>query len=109
MYTVQMVSTTYYSLKAASLKWLLAQEQWAERTVQQSAFQFVYLHEFPRWLSGKESACNVGDTGDMGSILGSERPPGEENGYPLQYACLENPMSRGACWATVYEVAKSQT
>ena len=44
--------------------------------------------------SGKESACNVGDPG---SISGLERSPGEGNGYPLQYSCLENPMDRGAC------------
>ena len=42
---------------------------------------------------GKESACNAGD---MGSIPGSGRSPGEENGNPLQYSCLENPMDRGA-------------
>ena len=42
---------------------------------------------------GKESACNVGN---MGSIPGSGRSPGEGNGYPLQYSCLENPMDRGA-------------
>ena len=45
------------------------------------------------WHSGKESACNAGDTG---SIPGSERSPGEVNGNPLQYSCLENPMDRGA-------------
>ena len=56
--------------------------------------------------NGKESTCNAGDSD---SVLVSGRSPGEENGYSLQYACLENPMSRGACWATVYEVAKSQT
>ena len=43
---------------------------------------------------GKESACN---TGDPGLIPGSERSPGEGNGYPLQYPCLENPTDRGAC------------
>ena len=42
---------------------------------------------------GKESACNAGDPG---SIPGSERSPGEGNGYPLQYPCLENPTDRGA-------------
>ena len=42
---------------------------------------------------GKESACNAGD---MGSIPGSGRSPGEGNGNPLQYSCLENPMDRGA-------------
>ena len=55
---------------------------------------------------GKESACNAGD---LGLIPGSGRSPGEGNGYPLQCSCLENPMDRGAWWATVHGVAKSQT
>ena len=48
---------------------------------------------FTSGSDGKESTCN---TGDPGSIPGSGRSPGEENGYPLQYSCLENPMDRGA-------------
>ena len=52
------------------------------------------------------SACNVGD---LGSIPGSGRSPGEGNGNPLQYSFLENPMDGGAWWATVHWVAKSQT
>ena len=52
---------------------------------------------------GKESACNAGD---LGSIPGSGRAPGEGNGNPLQYPCLENPMDRGTCQATVYRVAR---
>ena len=55
---------------------------------------------------GKESACNAGDPG---SIPGSGKSPGERNGYPLLYSCLENSMDRGAWWATVHGVAKSQT
>ena len=47
--------------------------------------------------------------GDLGLIPGSGRSPGEGNGNPLQYSCLENPMDRGAWWATVHGVAKSQT
>ena len=47
----------------------------------------------PRWLSGKESACNAGDTG---SIPGSGISPGEGNGNLLQYSCLGNPMDRRA-------------
>ena len=47
----------------------------------------------------KASACNVGD---LGSIPGSGRYPGEGNSNPLQYSCLENPMDRGAWWATVH-------
>ena len=45
----------------------------------------------------------------MGSIHGLGRSPGEGSGNPLQYSCLENPMDRGACWATVHGVAKSRT
>jgi len=46
------------------------------------------------------------NTGDAGSIPGSGKSPGEGNGYPLQYSCLENPMERKAWWATVNGVAK---
>ena len=53
----------------------------------------------------KASACNAGD---LGLIPGSGRSPGEGNGNPLQYSCLENPMDGGAWWATVHWVAKSQ-
>ena len=60
----------------------------------------------PRWLSGKESTCQSGDTS---SIPGSRRSPGEENGNPVQYSCLENPTDRGTWRATVRGVAKSQT
>jgi len=58
---------------------------------------------------GKESACNAGDAGDEGSILGLGRSPGEGHGDPLQYFCQENPMDRGAWQPTVHRVAKSQT
>ena len=50
---------------------------------------------FPDGSVGKESACNAGD---LGSILGLGRFPGEKNGNPLQYSCLGNPMDRGAWW-----------
>ena len=46
--------------------------------------------------------------GDVGLIPGLERCAGGGNGNPLQYSCLENPMDRGACWATVHGVAKNQ-
>ena len=49
------------------------------------------------------------NAGDAGLIPGSGRYPGEENDNPLQYSCLENPMGKGAWWATVHEVSKSQT
>ena len=66
----------------------------------------MHSKSFPGGSDGKESACNAGDPG---STPGSGRSPGEENGYPLQYSCLENPIDRGAWWATAYGVAKSQT
>ena len=52
---------------------------------------------------GKESACNPGD---LGSIPGLGRSPGEGNGNPLQYSCLENPMGRGGWQATVHGAAR---
>ena len=62
--------------------------------------------DFPSSSDGKESACNAGDPG---SILGSGRPPGEEDGNPPQCLCLENSMDRRPWWATVYGVTKSET
>ena len=52
---------------------------------------------------------NVGDVRDLSSIPGSGRSRGGGNGNPLQYSCLENPMDRGAWWATVHRVAESRT
>ena len=56
----------------------------------------------PQCLSGKESVCNAGATGDSGSISGSGRSPGRGHGNPLQHPGLENPMDRGARQATVH-------
>ena len=61
---------------------------------------------FPCGSDGKESACNVGG---LGSIPRLGRSPRGGNGNPLQYSCLENSMDRGAWWAPVYGVTKSQT
>ena len=58
---------------------------------------------FPGGSDGKKSACN---TGDPGSIPGSGRSPGEANGNPLQYCCLENSMDSGDWQAAVHEVSK---
>ena len=66
----------------------------------------MHIGGFPGYSDGEESVCNVGD---LGSIPGSGRYPGEGNGYPLQYSCLGNPMDRGAWWATVHGVTKSWT
>ena len=61
---------------------------------------------FPSGSDGKVSACNEGD---LGSTPGLGRSPGEGNGNPLQYSCLENSMDGGAWWATVHGVTESQT
>ena len=56
----------------------------------------------------KNSPAKPGDTGDVSFIFGSGRSPGERNGNPLQYSCLENLIDKGGWWATVHGVAKSQ-
>ena len=67
--------------------------------------EIAYYYGFPGGSEGKEFAHTEGD---LSSILGSERFPGEGNGNPLQYSCQENPMDRGAQQATVHGVTKSQ-
>ena len=66
---------------------------------------FTRERGFPGGSDGKESACNAENPG---LIPWSGRSPGEENGNLLQYSCLENSMDRGAWWATVHGIAKSQ-
>ena len=61
----------------------------------------IFPQRLPGGSDGKASGYNAGD---LGSIPGLERSPGEENGNPLQYSCLENPMDGGASWATVQGV-----
>ena len=67
---------------------------------------YTVYKSFPHSSVGKESACNAGD---LGLIPGLGRSPGEGNGNPLQYSCLENPMDRGAWQVIVHGVAKSRT
>ena len=66
----------------------------------------VYVLGF---LGGSNSKESTGNVGDPGLIPWLGRSPVEANGHPLQYSCLENSMGRGAWWATVHEVTKSQT
>ena len=68
-----------------------------------SFYESIYLIDLFNTHTGKESACQAGDTG---SIPGSGGSPGEENGNPFQYSCLGNPMDRGAWKAAVHGVAK---
>ena len=69
-------------------------------------FKYWVSQGFSGGSDSKESACSAGD---LGSIPGLGRSPGEGNGYPFQYCCLENSMDRGAQQATVHGVTKSQT
>ena len=74
--------------------------------IQEQKIKICSLEAYPPLPGGsdsKESACNAGE---QGSIPGS-RSPGEGNGNPFQYSCLENPMDKGASHATIYGVAKS--
>ena len=63
----------------------------------------MHFWGFSQSSVGKSSACNAADPG---LIPGSGRSPGEGNGNPLQYSCLENPMDRGAWWATVHRTSR---
>ena len=83
------------------------------KVVSHGIFFFLFDHAtcivwgFPGGGSDyKESACNVGD---LGSTPELGRSPGEENGCPLQYSCLGNPIDKGAWWPTVLGVVKSRT
>ena len=77
--------------------------QWREFCKSQS------IDESKVFLGGSDGKASVCNEGDLGSIPGSGRSPGEGNGNPLQYSCLENSMDGGGWWATVHRVAKSRT
>jgi len=66
---------------------------------------FPIFRGLPGGTDGKESLCNAGDAGLIPRL---GRSPGEGNGYPLQYSCLENPIARGAWQSRVHEIIKSQ-
>jgi len=68
----------------------------------------IYLLGFPGGTVVKNLPANAGDTGDESSIPGLGRSPGGGHGHPLQYSCLENPVDRGAWWATVHGISQSQ-
>ena len=68
--------------------------------------QNTVFYGLPWWLSGKEPFVHLGD---VGSVPGSGRCPGEGNSNLLQYSCLGNPMDSGVWWTTAHRVEKSQT
>jgi len=71
--------------------------------------KYAISRDFQSGSLGKESSCNAGDAGDAGLIPGLEQSPRREQGNPLRYFCLENPIDRGAWRATVHGVTKSWT
>ena len=74
----------------------------------QREFQALLRSTFPEVvIVVKNTPANPGDTRDASSTPGSGRSPGEDNGNPLQYSCLENPMDRGAWWGAVHIVQES--
>ena len=85
------------------------EKQIGEGEVWLRTLESLPISGFPRWLHGKESACNAGDAEDTDLIPGLGRSPGRGNVSPLQYSCLDNLMDRGAWWATVHGVTKSLT
>ena len=76
---------------------------------QKFQLQLICFLVFPGGSVVKNPHPNTRDAGDTGLISGLERSPGGGNGNPPQYSCLENPMNRGACWATVNRVMNNQT
>ena len=84
-----------------TLRKCLPKTQTACTALLASSVSWYVLYLYPGGSSGKES------TSEPGSIPGSERAPGEGNGYPLQYPCLENSMDRGAWQVTVHGIAES--
>ena len=103
-------SNGYSGLISFTIDWLdlLAVQGTLKSVLQHHSLKasFPWASGFPGGSSGKQSAYNVGD---LGSIPGLRRPPGEGNGHLLQYSCLESPVDRGAWWATVHGVAELDT
>ena len=72
-------------------------------------YNFIYRLPVEDFPGGSDSKASAYKAGDLSSILGSRRSPGEGNGNSLQYSSLENPMDRGVWRAIVHGVAKSRT
>ena len=93
----------HLSIPRAINKCLLNEEHNISYSLCQITFESTVIMGFPHSSVSKESACSAGNPH---SIPESGRSPGEENGNPLQYSSLENPMDRGAWWATVHGVTR---
>ena len=89
------------------LKTIFIETQFIYNVVLVSGVQQSEMQSSQVALVVKNPPANAGDARDMSSIPGLGRSPGGGHGNPLQYSCLENPMDRGAWWATIHRVAKS--
>ena len=87
-----------------SIRWQRVRYDWSDLACMHARQLLTASLGFPGGSDSKDSACSAGDPG---SIPGSGRSPGEGNGYPLLYSCLENSKDRGAWWAVVHGVVKS--
>ena len=94
----------------ATVHWVVKSQTQLKQLNRQACNMHIYTYIFAYrgWCftggsDGKESACNAGD---LGSIPGSGRAPGEENEYSLQCSCLRNPMDTGSWWATIHSVVR---
>ena len=95
-------SSVHGTLQARVLEW--GAIDFSDLGIIMHSYMHKHIHVcFPSDSDGKDSAWNVGD---IGSVPGLERYPGEGNGYPLQYSCLGNPLDRGTWWAIVHRIAK---
>ena len=87
---------------------------WTSGILQDRTIELFHCEYALSWASQvalvvKNLPANIEDMRDLGSIPGLGRSPGVGIGNPLQYSCLENPMDRGAWWASVHRVAEGQT
>ena len=89
--------------------WSMKTELFVENCISTYTCTYTYSYGLPWWLSDKESAWSAGATGDADSIIESGRSPRGRHGNSPQYSCLESPKDRGAWWAMVHRVTKSQT
>ena len=86
--------------------WVAKSQTWLSDWIE---LNWVTMRASQVALVVKNPPANAGDVRDAGLILRSGRSPGERNGKPLQYSCLENPMDRGAWRATIHGVTESDT
>ena len=97
------------SFEPVFTKWINLEPIIPSIVSQKERKQISYIYTYMGFPGGSEVKASASNAGDLGSIPGLGRSPGEGNGNPLQYSCLGNPMDGEAWKATVHGVAKSWT